>query len=261
MHLPQFEHFVGVAGLIGGSLLLAVLFVRHRARSFPVFTMWMVYGVLTNVLESFVSRIASHSTTTYTAWSLGFGDEIIQLFVFYGIAAHVFRPTGTWAPDVRRTFLGLISLSVLVALALAWLDNPLAPRALSIFKLRSDFFSSVLMSELFVISVALSVTYGLPWKTHVARIAQGIGAYSLVCLAADIARNFIGVSSEHRAIRTALMDCESSAWVLCVSYWIVLLWAQAPAPRELPEEMRNQIYTLQRQVENDLRRIRAWGRR
>jgi hypothetical protein len=47
-------------------------------------------------------------------------------------------------------------------------------------------------------------------------------------------------------------------FLACEAYWIAMLWKKAPEPRELPEAMRAQIYTLQKQVERDLARIRAW---
>jgi hypothetical protein len=47
----------------------------------------------------------------------------------------------------------------------------------------------------------------------------------------------------------------------CEVYWIVTLWQEPPAPRELPEAMRTKIYTLQKQVERDLEKIREWRRK
>jgi len=40
----------------------------------------------------------------------------------------------------------------------------------------------------------------------------------------------------------------------------VMLWREAPAPKELPEEMRRQLFTLQARVEYDLRKFRALKR-
>jgi hypothetical protein len=105
--------------------------------------------------------------------------------------------------------------------------------------------------------VVLSGSVGLPWKTHVARIAQGFGVYSLVSVALDIVSNFVGLRQQTHTF-TLLSRIGNSAWVVCEAYWCVMLWINAPASKELPEAMRIQIYTLQRQVENDLIRLRAW---
>jgi len=40
-----------------------------------------------------------------------------------------------------------------------------------------------------------------------------------------------------------------------------MLWKEAPALRELPEAVRKKLYTLQKQVEDDLKKMRKWRRR
>jgi uncharacterized membrane protein YccF (DUF307 family) len=113
------------------------------------------------------------------------------------------------------------------------------------------------MSELFVGMLALSATVGLPWKTHIARIAQGLGAYSVVCLVTDTISNYYGNEPHVFAVLDTLRNIVS---IVCEGYWLAMLWQEAPAPRELPESMLTQIYALQRQVEDDLTRIRDWRR-
>jgi hypothetical protein len=115
------------------------------------------------------------------------------------------------------------------------------------------------MSELFAGMVVLSATAGLPWKTHAARIAQGLGAYSIFCVAKDILVNYVGLSP-HSQLYTELSHFRILTYLGCEGFWIAMLWQEAPAPRELPESMRTQIYALQKQVEDDLNRIRAWRR-
>lgn len=260
MSLSPFQLFVWIAGFIAEVAVLVVLFVRHRAKVFPFFTTFIACEVAFTAIEFFDYRYRSYRTYLYTNWTLGILDEVLQLFVFYEIAVHVFRPTGVWAADVRKTFLELIAACSIVSLLLSCTAHPLTHFADETFKMRSDFFSALLMSELFVISVALSVLYGLPWKTHVARIAQGLGAFSIISLAAYIAKIYIGLDHRFRPYRVALENLINCTFFVCETYWIVMLWAEAPAPRELPEAMRNQIYILQRQVENDLMRIRSWRR-
>ncbi len=259
MHPSGFERAVVAATLTGDVLILLVLFARHRARSFPLFTALIAEELISAVLGNLVRAHLALSAYKYTYWSLGILDEVLQVLVFYEIAVQVFCPTGVWARDVRRTFLGMAGVSVVVAFLLAWLAQPAALSPVVTFILRTNFFSAALMSELFVGMIVLSSTVGLPWKTHASRIAQGLGAYSLICVGIDIITNFVGVRSDAHT-RLHLAHMVSLTWIACEAYWIVTLWAEAPAPRELPEIMRIQIYSLNRWVENDLIRIRAWRR-
>jgi hypothetical protein len=259
MHLSGFDLFAWAASFAGRLLILFVLFARGRAKLFPFFTALIAEETVATAARYLVFLHFSFSTYQYCYWSLGILDEVLQLFVLYEVAVHVFCPTGAWARDVHRTFLGLVGLSAILALLLTWLANPMAPRAIQAFILRTSFFSAALMSELFVSTVVLASTVGLPWKTHAARIAQGLGAYSIVCVGLGIINNFVGLS-HGIDIFTQLSHIRSIVWMICEGYWIVMLSADAPAPRELPEAMRHQIYTLQRHVENDLIRIKAWRR-
>ena len=257
MQLTGFDLFTWIAAFIANASLAIILFARGRARSFPFFTLYILAQVLDSVAAYFLIYRGSALAYQHYYWSINAVEEILKLCVFYEVAIHVFCPTGVWARDVRKTFVGLICLSVLLAGLLTWLAHPYAPRLVQALDLRGNFFSSVLLSELCVGMVVLSGTVGLPWKTHVARIAQGLGTYSLVRVTIFMMQNVAGIHAG-RHIITMTTHASDSIYIACALYWIVMLWAEAPAPRELPEAMRMQIYTLQRQVENDLTRIRAW---
>ena len=122
---------------------------------------------------------------------------------------------------------------------------------------RGNFFSSALQCELFVGMIAFSATANLPWKTHVARIAQGLGLYSLVGILTEAGHN---VLPRNTTLYETLSYVRMATYLICGSYWIVMLWMNAPALQELPEEMRHQLFTLQRGLAYDLRKLRALKR-
>jgi hypothetical protein len=260
MHPTAFVRIVWTATFANSLLLLFVLFVRRRAGSFPAFTTYVAFSVFADIAEFLAFHYLAFATYRNVFYSLEILDVGIQVLVFYELAVHVFCPTGKWAPDVRRAFLGLVAASAGVAFLLSWIAQPPAPLRVQTFILRADFFSSLLMCELFVGSVVLTATVGLPWKTHVARIAQGLGAYSLFGLAIDIGVTPVGITADN-AVFAALMRAQKLVWLVCQVYWIVTLWREAPAPRELPEVMRAQIFSLQNRVKDDLMRIRGWRNR
>jgi hypothetical protein len=257
MHLSAFDRFAWAAGSIGQILLLGVLFVRRRGGLFPMFTIYIANQLITGSVLSFI--LSHRPVAVYQGWfwALGLVGEVIEILVVCELATHVFCPTGVWVRDVRRTVITLVGASAVIAFLLSWAAQPATPRPIETFVLRNNFFSSALMSELFVGMVVLSTTYGLPWKTHTARIAQGLGTFSIISMALNIVANFVGLSHQHHTYKE-LSRIRVGMYLACEAYWIVMLWAEAPAERELPEAMRIQIYTLQRQVENDLIRIRSW---
>jgi hypothetical protein len=104
--------------------------------------------------------------------------------------------------------------------------------------------------------MALSVSARLPWRTHVAKIAQGLGAYSLISLLIETGHSYFGVGGEAPAF-LFLSYVRIAAYLTCVAYWAVMLWREEQPSREMTEEMRERLFTLQRRVEYDLQELRS----
>jgi hypothetical protein len=247
------------AGLLGHSALLIVLWTRHRAGTFPFFTAFIAADVVRSITLFAVAHQGTRYAYLVTYVSLAILDLVLQFCVTYELASHVFRPTGSWAPDVRSGFLILVIAGILIAAGLTCMPTPPEKTLWSSILDRANLFSSALICELFVGMIAFSVRAGLPWKTHVARIAQGLGFYSVLGLVTEAAHNVVGMLRSS-TLSHDLTLLRETTYLICVCYWIVMLWRDAPAPRELPEEMRKQLLTLQRYVEYDLGRLRPLKR-
>ncbi len=259
MHPNSIEFFYWAAGLVGHCVLLAVLFIRHRVAAFPFFTGLIAANIFRTITlyAFYLQGSASAYRVAYTI--LATLDFVLQLCVTYELASHVFRPTGTWVPDVRNGFRVLAVLSVVLATILVMLPTPPEKTLLKSVLDRTNLFSSALLSELFVGMIAFSVTANLPWKTHVARISQGLGFYSLIGVMISAGYNTVG-QVRTLAVSRDLTLVQLTTYLMCLSYWTVTLWREAPAPRELPDEMKMQLFTLQSRVEYDLRKLRALKR-
>jgi hypothetical protein len=257
MQLTGLDFVFWAAGFCGHIVLLVVMVVRRRAMLFPFFTTLVASNVLRTAVLYFVLNHGSKHNYFYTYWSLAVVDMVLQLCVVYEMSSHVFRPLGEWVPDVRKPLVWLICGSIAIASALTYLATPATRILVRAIVIKGNFFTSALMSELFVGMIVLSTTVGLPWKTHVARISQGLGVYSIVGVLTEAGHSYFGTDSR---IFTTLSHFRIAIYLACLGYWIVMLWQEAPAPKELPEEMRTQLVTVQRRVEYDLQKLRAWRR-
>jgi hypothetical protein len=253
MQLTGLDLLFWAAGFYSHIVLLLVLSTRRRASEFPFFTALIASNVLRTAALYLIIHHGTKHEYFYTYWSLAAVDMTLQFCVVYEMASHVFRPLGGWAPDVRKSFAWLIFGSIAIASALTCLAKPDTQIWARSIVIRGNFFSSALMSELFVGMIALSVTVGLPWKTHVARISQGLGIYSIIGVLTEAGHNQFGT---HSHIFATLSHLRIATYLICIWYWNIMLWRNAPAPRELPEEMRIQLFTLQRTVEYDLRKFK-----
>jgi len=257
MHFSGAVFAFWAAGITAHILLLLVLLTRHRAKTVPVFTTLIAANVLNSVALYEIGQHGSTHAYFIAYFAVAIVDLVLQLSVTYEVARRVFCPTGTWARDIRKGFFILVLASLAVAFVLACLPSPPEKTVLGMLLDRGNLFSSALQCELFVGMIAFSSTANLPWNTHVARIAQGLGFYSLIGLLTEAGHNIL---TRHTAAFESLTYVRMSTYLLCASYWIVMLWLPAPAPQELPEEAKRQLFTLQRRVEYDLRKLRALKR-
>jgi hypothetical protein len=258
VQLTGIDRLLWALSLIGHCALLGVLLVWRRAASFPVFTALISLNIVRTVVLYFVLRHGSSESYFYAYWTLAIVDVGLQLGVAYELATHVFRPLGAWAPDVKSSFVALAGVSLLVASGLTWLTTPPTRTLRLAVVLRGTFFSSALMSELFVLMVALSVTMGLPWRTHVARLAQGLGVYSIFCILTEAAHSYFG-TQRGTDFYKLLSHLRITLYLLCVCYWIVTLAMPEPKPRKLPEQLHEELRALQRKTALMLRSLRTLG--
>ncbi len=256
MHLTGLDLLFWAAGFAENLTLLFVLWYRRRAKAFPFFTALVTLVVIKTLVLYFVNLYRTKNDYAYTYWTLAILDMTLQLCVVYEVASLVFRPLNVWAEDIRSSFIWLISLSLLVALGLTWLGSAPSQTWMQALTTKGNLFASTLLSELFVAMMALSVKVRLPWRTHVAKIAQGLGAYSLISVLIDTGRSYFGVSREKPAF-VAISHVRMAAYLGCVTYWIASLWPDELPARTMTAEMREKIFTLQARVAYHLQDLRS----
>jgi hypothetical protein len=256
MHLSGLDLLFWAAGLVGHAALLFVLLRRRRYARYPVFTALIAMNVVRTAVLYCIVSLGTKSQYYFTFWSLAMVDTTLQFSVVYEMAANTFRPLGLWARDVRGSLIGLICLSLAIAAGLTWLASPPTRMWMQTVVIKGNFFSEVCMSELFVGILALSVTAGLPWKTHAAKISQGLGVYSMIEVLIEAAHNYFGITRDNHVYQ-ALAHIRMAAYLCCLCYWIAALWPDEPASRSLTIEMRSRLSELRHGLEEDLRRLRS----
>lgn len=260
MHLTGLDLFFWVAGLVGHIALLCVLLLRRRMRQFPFFTALIAANVIRTIILYFVLRGGSRETYFYTYWTFAMLDVALELCVLYEIASHVFRPLGYWAPDARRGSIWLLAASLVVAAGLTWLASPQTLFWQQTVVIRGSLFFAALMSEIFVGTVALSVTIGLPWKSFVGRIAQGFGVYSITDIVIEGISSLKGVA-HGTEVYAVLSHARMAIYLMVLVYWGIALWKDPPLPLPLPVELKTRLTALQLRTAFDLESIRMGRRR
>jgi len=256
MRLTSLDFLFWAAGFVSQIALLFVLWYRRRARVFPYFTALITLNVVRTTVLYFVLHHGTKAGYAHSYWSAAVLDVILQLCVVYEVASRVFRPLDIWASDVRSKFVWLLGLSFFVALGLSWLESPPARTWMQGFATKGNLFTAALQIELFVAMMALSISARLPWRTHVAKIAQGLGAYSLISVLFETGHSYYGMGRE-LPVFILLSHVRMAAYLGCVSYWIINLWSDERPAGAMTEQMRESMFALQVQVEYQLQNLRS----
>lgn len=255
MHLDYIDLLLWVAASAGHLILLAVMAIRRRVKVFPLFTFLITVNVLKSSVLFLIYRHGSRSAYFYTYVGFLILDLTLQLAVAFEMATRVFRPVGVWSREATRHLTSLAIVSLSLATGLSLLAQPHTQVVAKAAIIRFDLFSAAIVSTLFVGFVALSVRAGLPWRTHVARISQGLAVYSVFDVIIESARSCFGVSTTTDFYRV-LSEVRIIVYCACLTYWIITLWQEEPAPRVLDGRMRWQLTALQNRVEQDLASLR-----
>lgn len=260
MNLTDVDLLYWTAGFCGHSALLLVIWKRHRAREFPIFTAWIASNVVRTVVLAALVHRAGRMTYYYTYWSLAVIDAALQFGIVYEMYSLTFRPLGVWARDVRKAFKWLFASSLVIAGLLASMAKPHPRFWVEQAVIWGNLFSSAWMSELFVGMSVICLRVGLPWKAHVARISQGLGVYSMLGVAIAAGNAYFGLK-HNSGEYTALSHLRMSIYLCCLLYWVLMLWKPAPDTKAMSLKLHQQLARLQGRAERDLQTIRIWGRR
>ena len=191
-----------------------------------------------------------------TYWTLALSNTLLQLCVAYEVGSRVFRPLNVWAEDLRSSFLWMTVICFAGAAGFTWLTEQPARFWMQGFITRANLFVAALLTELFVGMLVLSVSARFPFRTHVARIAQGLGGYSLITVLIEAGHAYFSSEREVPVFKV-LSHVRMVVYLGCIGYWIIGLWSNEEPARIMPQEMRRKIFDLQSQLAYDLQYLRS----
>ncbi len=258
MRLTNLDILYWATGFIGHVILLFVLIVRGRTRSFPMFTSLIVLNVARTSILFCITHFGSHKVYFYTYWLLAIIDVILQFAVIYEIASSIFRPLGGWAIDIRKNILLWAVASLAIASFLTWIPHPESRFWLQVVFLKGSFFSAVLECECFAGMIALSWVAGLNWVSHTVKIAQGLVPFAMATLALETANTYFGLNNTGE-LYIALARIRMTVYIICLKYWIVFLWRNAPPSRKMSLILNQQVSAIKQALGAKLNDLNTEG--
>jgi hypothetical protein len=204
MRLQVLYSALVVLGLVTEIVLLVVLLVRRQYRTFPVFTIYIAFDVLTDIGIGILFTGASKSLAQSVAIILLPPQYFLEVMVLLEIAWHVLRPVQVSLPRRALQIFALsLALAVLCGTLLAWhVDNTGSPIYEKV-KGPLDLTVGLLRMLIFAVTAGFAQLLGIGWKNKVLRLATALSFYSAVSLILSLLQSHTGPSETLNRLRAA----------------------------------------------------------
>jgi len=226
-----------VLGVVAEITLLIALFMRRQYKIFPVFTLYVVFNLLSDVgVGALVVLCPIHIVR-----SLMFGllplQYLLELGILLEIAWNVLRPVHTSLPRGSiRVFAGVVALAVLGGVLLAWHFGNTGNKIQDV-KVPLDLTVGLLRMLIFAATVAFAQLLGIGWKNKVFQLATALSFYSAASLIVSLVERYSGRSQQLDGLVTV-------AFVLEFGFLVWVFTTKEVRRREFSPQMEQFLVTL-----------------
>lgn len=246
MSAPSLDNTLWILSDVGQLFLLAVLVVRRLNRVFPVFTIYILWQLSSDLLVFLVLHTSHDLGNSYVVlyYSLLAIADVLELGVLLEIAANVLSPAGQ---SLRRKilyfFLGAIVVVGVVALSLTHFVNLAASSHRSAF-IVMDTTAAILRLITFLLLAVFAQVLGLSWKNHVLQLASGLAFLSVVMLVSQIAQSRLHSGAEFSAQYHFWGEVESAGYFCTLSFWCYAFLKKEAPRKEFSPQMAKILVSL-----------------
>lgn len=235
------DNILWLAGDGATAVVIALLVARGVLRTFPIFSSYLVWGLLSDAALYTSGHFHPSSYKSVFLIQLII-DSIFQFGVLVELSWSVLRPLRAALP--RWTLPAIAALILLIG-AIVWpfatgpgLNNfSLASRM--IFHVQTTF--AILRILFFLILAGCSQLLSIGWRDRELQIATGLGFYSLVSLAVWMrhASQAVGGAQYH------LLDQMVSVSYMCsLAYWGICFATREAQRREFTPQMQSLLLAM-----------------
>ncbi len=237
MSLRAIYSIVVLLGFVLEICLFAILVLRRQYRTFPVFTLYIAFNLLSDIVGGLaISIYSTHAGDFLQLASLPL-MYLLELCVLFEIAWNVLRPVHMSLPTgAVRVFLGLLSVALLFGTLLAWHVHDTGNKIDDI-KRPLDLTVGLLRMLIFAATAGFAQVLGIGWKNKVLQLATALSFYSAVNL-------IVSLGERHSGASTALEPFRSVAYTLEVGFLVWAFTTKEVRRREFSPQMEQFLVTL-----------------
>ena len=236
------DTLIWLAGYIATVVLAVVMIHRGINKSFPVFTSYLVYGLITDPLSYWI--LSHHADVYPTAFAIfSAADFTFQLGVLLEIAMNVIRPVKRSLPSRITWVLGgffLVAAVAAGAIAFKVFPHSVPSYFVDAVQMRMSLGMALLRMGIFVSIAAFAQLLGIGWKNHVLQLATGLAFYSAVSLIVETAHSRAGLSPQFHALDQMV----AASYLGTLLFWTWSFAQQEEVRKEFSPQMQNFLLSI-----------------
>jgi hypothetical protein len=248
MHISNLDKVLWAAGFLGHAALLLVLILRHRVRSYPFFSAYILFQIVSTAVLFVDYRLLAARAYPTIYWSGALFDFCLLFAVLAEVALHLLRPLGRWIADSLRTMTWLSVLGIALAVALTFWVHPLHVHSHKEWQMRANLFTSIVTCELFTVILLTAQRFGVYWRSHLMGLGAGLTIWALMCFLVEGMHGYWGAAAHYGTLENA----RKIAYLNTLVFWMATFWRAEPERESIPPEMRNAILLQTHRLSYDL---------
>ena len=237
MILNHIDTAIWVACLLASGMVIAMLFLRHIWRVLPIFCVYCIWDVVSNLGLYFASGHLNERVFFHVYFARAIVDSAFILCVLVEIAWSVLRPLRASLPRSAMVLLGVL---ILVAGAAIWpfatlpgMGHFTSREGLIFIQLQQTTW--IVRVLVFLVLAGASQLLSIGWRDRELQVATGFGLYAIVGLT-------VAVLETHQTTEAQYQQYEriaAASYFCCLLYWVVSFAQKEAERREFTPQMRN----------------------
>lgn len=225
-------------GALAEFVLLGMLLVRRQYRTFPIFTSYIAFNTLSDILVAVLSSTTAGKTADWAAFSLLPLQYLLELGVLCEIAWHVLKPVrASLPPKAVQVFLFLMIVALAGGVVLAGHTDPHGGGVYEKIKFPLDLTVGMLRLILFAVTAAFAQALGIGWRNKALQLATGLCFYSGLDVLASLLQSHFGRVQTADHIKVA-------AYLLELAFFVWAFTTKDVERREFSPQMRELLITI-----------------
>jgi len=243
MDMTRIDEALWILGVAGQLLLFIVLVNRRLYQVFPVFTAYILYSSVSDVVVATLFTHASQQIYLVAYFVNLVPEFLLQFGILVEIAWNVLSPVKRSLPKASLYLLAaLLLIGMLVTLIFAMHSNPSHYQGWWKAFFETNFTFAILRLVIFLVIAFFSQMLGIGWNNHVMQIATGFASYSIVTFLVELLHRLVGFKEIyqyhlHEQFRIV-------GWCMALGYWGYVLAKKEAERKEFSPGMADFLISM-----------------